>query len=92
MSNPRLVSIAERKALLVTQAELDRAKVALAFHAVRAIVVPAPSPVSLGRARPLAVALVGLGGTLLGRRRLALWLRVASLALAVYRIARAWSR
>jgi hypothetical protein len=60
------------------------------LHAVRAIVVPAPSAASLGHARPIAVALVGLGGALLGRRRLALWLRVTSLALAAYRIARSW--
>lgn len=88
----RLAPVAERKALLATRAELDRARVALAMHGVRAIVAPTPSTESLTRAKPLAAILVGLAGPLVGMPRLARWLRVGALALAAYRIAQNWGR
>jgi hypothetical protein len=90
MSHARLEAIAERKALLATRAELDRARVTLAMHSLRDIVSPAPSAESLARAKPAAATLVALGGAFLGMPRLARWLRVGSLALAAYRIARSW--
>jgi hypothetical protein len=90
MSSARLAAIAERKALLATRAELDRARVTFAVHGVRAIVAPSPAAESLARARPTAALLVGLAGPLVGQPRLARWLRIASLALAAYRIARNW--
>lgn len=90
MSTARLVAIAEHKALLATQAELDRTRLALALHAVRGIIVPAPSAESLSRARPTAAMLVGLAAPLIGMPRLARWLRIGSLGLAAYRIARNW--
>lgn len=90
MSMARLAAIAEHKALLATRAELDRTRLALALHAVRGIVVPAPSTESLARAKPTAALLVGLAAPLIGMPRLARWLRFGSLALAVYRIARNW--
>jgi hypothetical protein len=92
MSSARLATITERKALLVTRCELDRVRVTLAVHGIRAIVAPAPSTESLTRAKPMAAMLVGLAGPLLGMPRLARWLRVGTLALAAYRIARSWGR
>jgi hypothetical protein len=90
MSSARFATIAERKALLATRAELDRARVALAVHGLRNIVAPAPSAESLARAKPAAAVLVAIGSALLGAPRLGRWLRIGSLALAVFRIARSW--
>lgn len=90
MSAARLAAIAERKALFATRAELDRTRVVFALHGIRAIVAPTPSVESLARARPAAAMLVGLVGPLVGTPRLARWLRIGSLALAAYRIARSW--
>ena len=81
---------AERKALLATRAELDRTRVMLAVHEIKAIVSPVSDVDRVGSARPLAAMLVGLVGPLAGATRLARWLRVASLALIALRIARDW--
>ena len=81
---------AERKALLAVRAELDRQRVALAMHEIKAIVVPSSVGDRVDSARPIAAAAISLMGPLVGRRRLALWLRVASFALVAVRLARNW--
>ena len=81
---------AERKALLVVRAELDRQRVALAMHEIKAIVVPSSVGDRVDSARPIAAAAISLMRPLVGRRRLALWLRVASFALVAIRLARNW--
>jgi hypothetical protein len=90
VSNAWRADHAERKALLATRAELDRTRVMIAVHEIKAIVSPASDADRVGRARPLAAMLVGLLGPLAGAPRLARWLRVASLALVALRIARDW--
>lgn len=90
MSSARLAAIAEHKAMLATRAELDRTRLAVAMHGIRAIIAPTPTTQSLTRARPWAVKLVGLVGPLLGMPRLARWVRIGALALTAYRIARNW--
>lgn len=80
----------ERKALLATRAELDRARVALSVRQVRAIVRPAPDVERVARLRPAAALLAGFAGTVAGAPRLARWLRFASLALAALRVWRSW--
>ncbi len=92
MSQVRLAAIAERKALLTTRAELDRARVTFAIHRIRTIVAPVPAAARVAGARPMAAMLVGLVGPLVGMPRLSRWLRVGALALAAYRIARNWRR
>jgi hypothetical protein len=84
------VARAERKAYLVARAELDRAKIALAVHEVRAIVAPPASPERIARLRPAAKVLVALAAPLFGFRRLSRWLRVVSLGLLAARVARGW--
>jgi len=81
---------AERKSLLVVRAELDRQRVALAMHEIKAIVAPSSVGDRVDSARPIAAAAISLMGPLVGRRRLALWLRVASFALVAIRLARNW--
>ena len=83
-------TIAERKALLATRAELDRARVTFNLYEIKATVAPATDDDRVMRLRPAAAMLLGLGGPFAGRGRMMRWLRVASLALAVIRIARDW--
>jgi len=81
---------AERKALLATRAELDRTRLALALHEIRAVLAPAQDPDRAAGLRPAAAVLVRVLGAVAGRRRLARWLRIAWLGFAVLRIARNW--
>jgi len=81
---------AERKALLAVRAELDRQRVALAVHEIKAIIAPSSVDARVDSARPIAATVISLMGPLVGRRRLALWLRVASFALVAVRLARNW--
>jgi hypothetical protein len=90
MNPDRLAAIVERKALLATRADLDRTRLALAIHEVKEIVRPTPDAARSAAARPTAAMILGLAAPLLGMRRLAHWVRAASLALTVYRVARSW--
>ncbi len=90
MSRDRDAIRGERKALLATRAELDRARVTLAVREIKAVVAPAPAPERITRLRPAAVLLTGLVGALAGGPRLARWLRFGSLALAAIRVVRSW--
>ena len=89
MSNRDAV-LADRKALLATRAELDRQRVALAAHEIRAIVTPSSVADRVAGSRPLAATLVSLMGPFAGAGRLASWLRYASFALMAVRLARNW--
>ena len=80
----------ERKALLATRAELDRTRVALAAHEIRAIVAPASDTERVAGVRPLASMFVRFAGPFVGGARLGRWLRVASFALIALRILRGW--
>jgi MFS superfamily sulfate permease-like transporter len=86
----RLAVLAERKALLVTRAQLDRTRLSLAVRQVRSIVRPTPDAVRRAGARPTAAMLVGLAVPLLGMRRLGRWLRFTSFAITAYRVIRNW--
>ena len=90
MSSARQAARAEGKALLAMRAELDRQKVMLAVHEIKAIVAPSSVADRAASARPIAAAVVSLMGPLVGRYRLARWLRFASFALVAFRLARNW--
>lgn len=83
---------AQRKALLATRAELDRVRVTLAVRDIQAIVAPHSGAARPDRGRGTASMLVGFAAPVLGMPRLSRWLRIASLALTAYRIARRWRR
>jgi hypothetical protein len=82
--------IASRRSLLSARAALDRARVTLALHDVKSMVVPPSSPAHAGFVRPLAAMLVGLIAPAMGMSRFNRWLRVASFGLAAWRVARNW--
>jgi hypothetical protein len=86
----RAREIADRKALLSTRAEFDRARMTLAILEVKAIVAPVPDPSRSARLRPTSAMIVGFVAPLLGASRLGRWLRILSYGLAAMRIARGW--
>ena len=88
MSTPR-VDLAEKKALLVTQAELDRARILLAAREIKAIVAPVSSAERAARYRPAAAMLMSVLGPAVGSSRLGNILRIAWIALAALRLLRA---
>ena len=90
MNTRELAALAERKALLVTRSQLDRTRMTLAVYEIRAIVRPTPDSARIAALRPTAAMIVGFAAPLLGMRRITRWVRVASLAMAVYRMARNW--
>jgi hypothetical protein len=91
MSATAGVPIAERKALLVSRAALDRLRFTAAARDVRSLVLPHRGEAGEGR-RASAAMLIGVAAPVLGLPRLARWLRAATLALTVYRIVRRWRR
>src|SRR4030095_15023755 len=74
--------IADRRALLAARAELDRARVTLAVHDVKAIVFPPPGAAPGGIVRTAAALLARLIGPALGMYPFRRWLRIAPWALA----------
>lgn len=92
MTPTHVTAIADRKALLGTRAELDRTRMSIALHDIRAIVRPPPDPARSAAVRPTAAMIVGLAAPILGMNRFARWVRFASLGLAAYRIVSSWRR
>ena len=86
----RPIDLAERKAQLVTRAELDRARIMLASREIRAIAAPDSAAERATRYRPAAAMLMSVLGPAVGRSRLGSWLRIAWIALAALRILRSW--
>ena len=81
--------LVERKALLVTRAELDRARILLSIREIRAIVAPVSAAERATRYRPAAAMLMGVLGPTVGTSRIGNWLRIAWIALAALRLFRA---
>ena len=90
MSTARLTAIAERKALLATRAQVDRARLTLAAHQIGSVLHPAPDPVRRAATRPTAAMIVALAAPFIGMHRFARWVRFGSLALTAYRVASNW--
>ena len=57
---------------------------------IKAIVAPSSVADRVDSARPIAATVISLMGPLVGRHRLARWLRFASFALVAVRLARNW--
>ena len=87
MSAPH-VDLAEKKAQLVTRAELDRARILLATRELRAIVSPVSVAERAARYRPVSAMLMSVLGPAVGTSRLGSWLRWAWIGLAALRILR----
>jgi hypothetical protein len=86
--NERRANLAERKGLLVTRAELDRARLLLATREIRAIVAPVSTAERATRYRPVAAMVMSVLGPTMGTSRLGSWLRMAWIALAALRVLR----
>ena len=92
MSAARRTMLADRKALLVARAELDRARVMLAFHEIKTVVAPGSPTDRTTRYRSAAALLIGVLRPAIGNSRFARVTRVAWIALAALRIARSWKQ
>ena len=90
MNTRHRFELAERKAQLVAQAHLDRARLTLAVHQVRHIVSPPVDPSRVDGLRPTAATILKLVLPLLGTGRVGRILRVVSVGLTALRIARNW--
>jgi hypothetical protein len=87
-----LEELASRKALLLARLRLERMQVALHAHDLRDAVRPA-GLIGGAIAKPAAtVALVEAIAPLFGLQRFAYWVRLGSIAFAVFGIARKWRR
>jgi hypothetical protein len=84
--------IADRKALLVTRADLDRTRITLAAREIRSLVVPRATAARVAAWRPRAAMLIAVAAPLVGMRRLSRLVRVASYAMLAIRLARNWRR
>lgn len=82
--------LAERRARLVAQCELERMRVRAAFHDAETALLPPADPLRRARLRPWVVRLVGIALPLVGFHRLGRMLRVAGTGLAVYRAISSW--
>jgi hypothetical protein len=88
----RDADLAERKARLVAQSDLQRMQALLAWHSVRRIVAP-PEPAERSQvSRSIATTLLGLAIPLVGAGKLRRTLRTLSTVATVVRIFRAWRR
>ena len=82
--------IAERKARLIAQSDLQRMQALLAWHAARRAIAP-PAPGERSQvSRSIATTLIGLAVPLFGAGRLRSPLRTLSTIATVLRIWRAW--
>ncbi len=93
-ADDRATQSAQRKALLVSRSELERLQVALIVHELRERITPPRLDRGVSgkgrRAGKVAAAMVGVGLPLLGRKRLSRWLRMGSLVMTAWRVARQW--
>lgn len=82
--------LAERKARLVAQSDLQRMQALLAWHTARRIVAPPSTGERSAMSRSVAATVIGLALPLVGAGRLRGVLRTLSIAATVLRVWRAW--
>jgi uncharacterized membrane protein len=82
--------LAERKARLIAQSDLQRMQAMLAWHTARRIVSP-PAPAERSTtSRSIATTMIGIALPLFGVGRLRGAMRTLSIAATVLRLFRAW--
>ncbi|MFO1415214.1 MAG: hypothetical protein U1F10_15185 [Burkholderiales bacterium] len=84
------VELAERKARLIAQSDLQRMQALLAFHEAKRIISPPPPAERSQSSRSIAATIIGLAVPLVGNRRLRGALRYLSLFATAMRVFRAW--
>lgn len=83
-------SLAERKARLVAQSDLQRMQAMLAWHTARGIMSPPPGPERSSASRSIAATMIGIALPLFGARKLHGTMRMLTVAATVLRLFRAW--
>jgi hypothetical protein len=83
-------SLAERKARLVAQSDLQRMQAMLAWHTARSIMSPPAAGERSGMSRSIATTLIGIALPLIGARKLRGTMRVLTVAATALRLFRAW--
>lgn len=86
----RADDLAERKALLIAQADLHRMQALLAWRRARSIVAPPAPTVRSGRSRAVAATLIGFSLPFFGAGRMRRIFRAISIGITVMRALRAW--
>jgi hypothetical protein len=86
----READLAERKARLVAQSDLQRMQAMLAWHTIRRAVSPPPPSERSATSRSIATTIIGLALPLFGGGKMRSVLRTLSIAATVLRIFRAW--
>lgn len=86
----RAEDLAERKARLVAQSDLQRMQAMLAWHAARNSIAPPPSAARSASSRSIAATLIGIALPLFGPGRMRNVLRTLSIAATGLRLFRAW--
>ena len=81
-------TLAARKALIAAQSELARIELALAWHDLRNVIAPPASSARSTSVRRTAAFLIAVATPLFGRSRFARIVRIASIALAAFRVVR----
>jgi len=82
--------LAERKARLVAQSDLQRMQALLAWHAARRIIAP-PAPAERSQtSRSIATTLIGIALPLFGAGRMKGAMRTMSTIATLLRVYRAW--
>ena len=82
--------LAERKALLIAQSDLQRMQALLAWHAARKIVSPPPATERSAASRSIATTLLGIALPLFGPGKMRNVLRTLSLVATGLRLFRSW--
>ena len=91
MSQDPQVALAQRKALLLAKAGIDRVQLATALHDIGDQFKPKSVLRSTGaRSGLLATALLGVGIPLLGRTKLSRTLKTVSIAMTALRMLKNW--
>jgi len=86
----RAPDLAERKARLIAQSDLQRMQALLAWHSVRRIISPPPAPVRSKASRSIAATLIGIALPLFGGARLGRVVRILSTGATLFRVFFAW--
>ena len=86
----RTDELAERKARLIAQADLQRMQALLAWQMARSIVAPPAPETRSRRSRTVAATLIGFSLPFLGAGRMRRVVRAISIGITVLRALRAW--
>ena len=86
----RDTDLAERKARLIAQSDLQRMQALLAWHAARRIIAPPPPAERSAVSRSIATTLIGIALPLFGAGKMRRALRTMSTIATVLRVWRAW--